>query len=709
MNQAVRAETLLKKFAQSPAFPRHHFAKSLFVMLFAFACFSFSTLSVQGADLENKTIKLTLGFTPNGIPVIEKGVWKKTGLPVFTDNLASNSLYDWIPEKFIPSELAPGDWQISEDASFIRAEASRDLLSGLRITWIVELTKMNSIFRMRMRLENTNTQILGIKWFPTWTANWQMGNQAESIKWWSALSYTPNVKVMGDDGKVNLGSHLHSSDSVFDGETPYWVVSGKDQSTFFALEWCGGWEAKLRATNGTFSFAVRLPQDDTQLQLGAGETIEGPTLWVTPSLAGTEALQRRDWMFQRRVMSRRLYHVPPPAFPLNYNNYYATFSLLDGNFVQRQVDHMNSYGFNNFILDYGWAKNVGDWQADTVKFPANQFEEQLTTEQENGANIGLWTCPHLMTKDSPEETFVAIDDSNTFNKRVDGYLIDLAGSDFTSLLRNHVTDLRTRYQMNWWKYDQFIFFDDTESGLMKNVAAFQNALRTVRLENSDMAIENCMNGGRMINELTALTSQAIWLRDSSATGIEHAQLNVETTLGAVEFLFPWLAYHFTNNFDQMDANDDELTKYYCRSAMAGTWGISSDLSLISDRQRKIIAKEIKYYRQLNEIKLNYLYDVEQPAEGKEAAGITYYDWTQQRAGILLYRWQKTGAFNHHLNLNMIQPNKTYNIYDADTKTETIISGADLLQNGLDVVFNANRLSALLFITPVSEPADEPAN
>jgi alpha-galactosidase len=372
---------------------------------------------------------------------------------------------------------------------------------------------------------------------------------------------------------------------------------------------------------------------------------------------------------------------------------------------------MDSYGFDNFILDFGWAQSVGNWQADTEKFPQTQFEELLAIEQEKGANVGLWTCPHLLAKDSPQDNLAiaSIDNSNIFNRRVDGYLIDLAGSDFTGLLRNHVTDLRLRYQMNWWKYDQFIFFEDTESGLMKNVVAFQDALRAVRRENPDLAIENCMNGGRMINELTALTSQAIWLRDSSDTGLEHAKLNIETTLGVVEFLFPWLAYHFTNNFDQMNSNDDELTKYYCRSAMAGTWGISSDLSAIPDRQRRIILKEIKYYKQLNPLKLNYLYDIEQPAENKSAAGITFYDWKQQRAGLLLYRWNKTGAFTHHLNLRLIKPDKLYKICDVDARTETLVSGGDLLNKGFDVEFAADRLSALIFIEPVSQPVEERLN
>jgi hypothetical protein len=707
MNQA--APTSIKRFARDVGLSRPSVIRSVLIALFTFSCFSLSALPAQGAELQNKILKLTLGFTPNGVPVVEQGVWKKTGQPVFTDTLASDTLDDWVPEKFIPAQLPPIDWQFSEDYNFLRAEARRELLNGLRLVWIVELGRSSSSFRLKMRLENGNTQTLGIKWFPTWNANWQMGNQAERLKWWSALSYLPNEKEVKSDGKVVLGSHLHSSDNVFEGEMPYWVIGGKDQLTFFALEWCGGWEARLRANSGTFSFAVRLPQDDTQLQLAAGETIEGPALWVTPTIAGSEALHRRDWMYQRRVMSRRLYHVPPPAFPLNYNNYYATFSELDGNFIQRQVEAMDGYGFNNFILDFGWSRNVGTWEADTTKFPQNQFEELLALEQEKGANVGLWTCPHLTARESIPGGAAVVDDSNIFNRRVDGYLLDLAGSDFTSLLSNHVTDLRLRYQMNWWKYDQFIFFDDTESGLMKNVVAFQEALRTVRRENPDLAIENCMNGGRMINELTAMTSQAIWLRDSSDTGLEHARLNIETTLGAVEFLFPWLAYHFTNNFDQMDANDDELTRYYCRSAMAGSWGISSDLSAIPERQRRIIFKEIKFYRQLNGLKLNYIYDIEQPGENQAAAGITFYDWKQQRAGLLLYRWDRANAFTHHVNLRLIKPDKTYKICDVDARTETIVRGEDLLQQGLDVAFDAKRLSALIFIEPVSLPDDTQLN
>ena len=705
---SARGKALLKRVKRGINFTCHSFERRFFVALFTFACFSLCAVSANGADLQNKAIKLTLGFTPNGVPVIEQGTWKKTGQAVFTDNLASDTLDDWVPEKFIPAELPPVDWQLSESFTFYRAEATRDMLNGLRLTWVVELARTSAIFRMKIRMENTGNQSLGIKWFPTWNANWQMGEQAEWVKWWGALTYAPTVKDLAGQTKVTLGSHLHSSNGFDEGSNPYWVVGGAEQRTFFALEWCGGWEAKLQSENRTLSFSVRLPPNDTQLQLSPGEVIEGPTLWVTPTIAAEEALHRRDWMYQRRVMSRRLYRVPPPAFPLNYNSYYATFSELSGKFLRRQIDVMDDYGFDNLIYDFGWFEKAGQYDPNASRFQPGEFEELLAAEQEKAIKVGLWSCPHLVAP-SNTDAFALIDQPNTFNRRVEGYLIDLAGSDFTSLLQNHVSDLRTRYQMDWWKYDQFIFYEDTESGVMKNVVAFQDALRTVRRENPTLAIENCMNGGRMINELTALSSQAIWLRDSSENGLEHAKLNIETTLGAVEFLFPWLAYHFTNNFDQMDQNNDELTRYYCRSAMAGTWGISADLSAISESQKRVILKEIKHYKQLNALKLNYLYEIEHTAENKKAASITFYDWKLQRAGLLIYRWKAAGAFTHQLNLKMIHPGKMYKVCDVDAKIDIQVSGEDLRSKGIDVLFGANRLSALLFIEPVSEPAEGEVN
>ena len=234
---------------------------------------------------------------------------------------------------------------------------------------------------------------------------------------------------------------------------------------------------------------------------------------------------------------------------------------------------------------------------------------------------------------------------------------------------------------------------------MKNVVAYQDALRDVRKANPDLSIEGCMNGGRMINELTQLLTQTMWLRDGSHKGLMHARENLEVALGALDFMFPWSVYRFTNNLDEMDPEDQELTRTYCRSAMAGVWGISSDLSRIDPIQQRVIVKEIQRYWQLNEIKQDYLYEVQPPRDGAETAGVTYYSADQRRAGVLLYRWDVEGAFNSKVRFRNLQPATMYQVRDVDLGTKTRISGKNLMKKGVPVLFSADRRSAMLFLDP----------
>ena len=236
---------------------------------------------------------------------------------------------------------------------------------------------------------------------------------------------------------------------------------------------------------------------------------------------------------------------------------------------------------------------------------------------------------------------------------------------------------------------------------MKNVIGLQNALQAVRQANPDLVIENCFNGGRMINEFTLLATQTSWLLDAGVEGVPDAQANISSALQALEFVFPWSALRFTINFDQLNQNDDEMTRLYCRSAMAGTWGISSDLGLISEHQRAVILKELENYRRLNHVKYACLYDLQLPTDNADVAGITYYSSRGLHAGVMLYRWQRAGAFDERVRLTKLKAGMMYKVEDVDTGTEMTVSGADLMSNGVSVAFSSQRQSALLFIEPVT--------
>ncbi len=85
-------------------------AQSLFVLFnnhlkalgFCFLWTMIFAQAANGAELNNDTLRLTLSVTSDGIPIIEKGEWVATGLPVFTNFNTPDGLSAWLPAALIP-------------------------------------------------------------------------------------------------------------------------------------------------------------------------------------------------------------------------------------------------------------------------------------------------------------------------------------------------------------------------------------------------------------------------------------------------------------------------------------------------------------------------------------------------------------------------------------------------------------------------------
>lgn len=649
-------------------------------------------------ELSNDTLRLHLGVTQQGVPVIQEAQWRATGETAFRDLGTPDGLSRWVPDALIPAlgqNPAPA-WSVTEGEDFTTAEATFNLLRKLSITWVVELPKEGQLIRLHIRLTNRGKKTQPVESFPAWAASWSVGGP-QNVRWWQSLSYTPTEQALSPDGKIRLGSKLHSSDDRDGGVDPYWIVRGPNGRIYFGLQWCGGWLARFDGLDDGFAFSALLPSEETQLVLNAGETVDGPVLMVTPVSGTDEAGSRALWMRQRLALAHKLYGGPSPAYPVSYNSWYAIRQSVDDSFLNGQIAAMTPYDFDAFVVDAGWFPR-GRWKPDPAKFSPGEMAQLLASLKGKGVKAGLWSSPQYAI-DSDTVSGLEIEQPTVFSKFFGGYLVDLSTQGFSDFLTRHVQTLRAKYSADYWKYDQALFAEQTHAGAFRNVVGFQNALLAVRKENPDLFIENCQLGGRMINEFTLLLTQTSWLKDAGINGLEHARGNISDALNAIEFVFPWAALRFTNNLETMDPNDDELTRLYCRSAMAGTWGISTDLTRVSDRQRTIILKEIENYRRLNRSKYSCTYDLYQPGDNADSAGVTFYAGRRVRAGALVYRWQRAGEFDQRVAFSKLKPWATYRVIDVDAGTEVSALGADLINNGVTVHFSAERLSALLLIEP----------
>jgi Melibiase len=656
-------------------------------------------LAAHAQELSNGTLGLKLNVTPQGIPVIEEAVWQATGQTVFRDMGTPEGLSAWVPEALIPeAQTKTAVWTITEGDDFTTAEATCELTGKIFVTWIVELPKQGQLLRLHVRLSNGGKKVRAIDSFPAWVANWDVAGQSQWARWWQSLTYNRIEQTLTANNQIRLSSRLYSSDDAESGVNPYWVVGGSDSRIYFGLQWCGGWSANLQSLENVLKFSVTLPSEETQLVLNRGETIEGPVLLVSPMPKSDDSNDRAVWMSQRHSLGQLLYPGPPLSFPLTYNHWYAVRQHVDDIFLARQIDAMSPYSFDAFIIDAGWFAD-GRWKPDQSKFQPGEFVQMLASLKLNGVKPGLWSTPQYVStiNNQPE---LAIEDPPVLSRFFGGYLVDMSQGDFPRYLTDHVQLLRNKYSVDYWKYDQPFFTEQSSAGELRSAISFQNGVQAVRQANPDLTIENCLNGGRMINEFTLLATQTTWLSDLGGSGIPDPRGNISVALSAMDFIFPWAALRFTINLDSIDQNDDEQLRLYCRSAMAGIWGISTDLPNITERQQSILLKEIENYRRLNHLKFSCLYDLQLPDDSADVAGVTFYSRRRFNAGVLLYRWRRDGAFDQRVVLPNLKSSVTYHVVDVDTGTEIIASGSDLISNGMTVPFSAQRLSALLFVEPV---------
>ena len=359
---------------------------------------------------------------------------------------------------------------------------------------------------------------------------------------------------------------------------------------------------------------------------------------------------------------------------------------------------MQPYNFDVFVVDAGWYESVGNWTPNKRLFRKGEFENALKQVRQNGIDVGIWSCPWLITEDNKNQQ---TDTKKTkyYNKFMNACTLDLVETNFSSRLKDHILSLEKQFQLEWWKYDQELFAERPIHGKMKNVIALEKALAEVRNSFPSLNIENCMSGGRMINEFTDQISQSHWIRDGGQTGIEHANSNIREALGSIQLLSPLKVQRWTNRIDEIAEDDSELLKLYCRSAMIGVWGISTDLSKIGNKQSEVILNEIDYYRALSILKKSLVYYILLPCDDSELSGIIYYDNNKTSLALMLFRGNSSGSINHNIKFELLK-NEKYSLYNVDTKEKNILSSENFPNTTYQITLKEGELSALYFLTMI---------
>ncbi|MBD3332897.1 hypothetical protein GF356_08600 [candidate division GN15 bacterium] len=647
--------------------------------------------------LDNGVLQVDLRVSDSGIPYIDTCRFQEGGKLAFAHAGPRLGLKEWLPQTLDAPDMAAtaGCWRLQDDDIAIRASFTRQS-DGLEATWVVELVRNTPLMRVYVHLANRGERDISLDCYPAWMARWAMPGENASLKYWDALTYEPHRIELAEVPSAHLQSRVYSSDrqGTAAGNVPYWQIRNSQGVIYFGIEWCGGWSADIRQVPDGASLRVLLPESETQLVLHPGEKITGPAVHVMPFPGTDEPQARQMWLRSLGQWARRTYGDRPLEYPFIYNHWYSAGRDLSREFLVHQLQALQPYGFDVFVLDDGWFEEVGRWTPAQAKFKPGELEGVFALIREKGIQAGIWSCPWLVHAE-PNDLPPEVDRPPFLRTYMKAYALDLAGYDFTRRLLDHIRNLRSQFGIDWWKYDQELFGETSRHGRMKNVVALQEALAAVRSACPDLAIENCMSGGRMINVFTDSIARIHWIRDGGQTGYAHARSNVQEALGAVDFLGPAKVQRWSNRPNEV--TDEEVLRCYCRSAMIGVWGISANLHKITDAQKQIIQQEAQHYRRLNQYKNSLLYETLLPEENRAVTGVVYYAPGRTEAAVLLFRWHALGTFTHRLKLQYLTPGPAYAAAAAGAQKESELEISP--EHELSVRFSEGQLSALGFVQP----------
>lgn len=660
-------------------------------------------LGAEPFDLQTPELELRLETTSSGLPFIAQVVWRDTGEVAFTAGGPGAGPANWARDSGLTADVnAPASgsaWTVSKDDLFQRAHASWRA-GSIEVISHVDLAGRGRMIRVYTELVNHGAAV-NIPSFPIWMTRVKHP-AAPALRWWEALSYVPRQTRLAGPPSLTLQSRTYSSDARgSDGQVPFWMLLGEGQGLGFGLAWSGGWQATFAASSDGLDLQLSLPPEETQLRLGAGERIVGPALEIVPLRGADEAERRRQWLQERQASAHRRWAMPEPGHPLIYNHWYSAGRDLSREFLIHQLEALQPYGFDVFVLDDGWFEQVGQWTPAPEKFEPGELESFFALVREKDIQAGIWSCPWLVHAE-PNALPPEVDRPPFLRAYMQAYALDLVGYDFTSRLLDHIRSLKAQFGIDWWKYDQELFGQTSRHGKMRNILALQDALAAVRRRYPDLAIENCMSGGRMINAFTDAIARVHWIRDGGRTGYAHARSNVQEAFGAVDFLMPAKVQRWTNRPNEVA--DEEVLRCYCRSAMIGVWGISADLHKVGEAQRKVILSEVKHYRRLNQLKASLRYEIQYPQQNQKLVSIVFYDDAGSAAGVLAFRLHSDGPIEEPLQLQGLARDRGFDVTDADRKVTVRMRGGDLAEAGLPITLAEGELSRIYFLeaAPVEE-------
>lgn len=429
-----------------------------------------------------------------------------------------------------------------------------------------------------------------------------------------------------------------------------------------------------------------------------GESFESPWSFIGLFNGDWDEAGYRTQRFVEQVLAKPM--PEPDKFPYLMFDSWGYGEDINEEKLFQAAKIASELGVEVFTVDLGWAEMIGDWLPDRKKFPRG-LKPLSDYVHSLGMKFGLhWPLvqAHLespVLKQNPDWT-------SSVDHGYFGAVSLCLGHQLVRewLIREGIRIIR-EYGVDWILQDgenmvkvcektththhpEGSNYANSEKGLDEVIAAIQKATPGV-------VWENCEDGGNM------MTYKMVRQYVTSILSDDAQPLTTRQAVYGGTYPFP---PRYSVRYVQ-DPRETEFSTYYMRSYMfGGPLILMQRITDWNEAQKKLVKKELAIYKSIRTLirdsKIIHL--LERP-DGKKNDAIQAYHEGSDRSVIFVYR--SKGRKNHELiRPRGLKPDSFYRVKFQDHPLAIIVSGQDLMRNGIEVLLPTKNSAEIVYIEPL---------
>ena len=460
-----------------------------------------------------------------------------------------------------------------------------------------------------------------------------------------------------------------------------------------------GWEF-----DGQAQGSARYFQQDSTVELGAaiqslvhpvgaGATFTLPGAFIGLFQGGWDEAGFRTQQFSEAVLA-----APAPAgFPYASWDSWGYTDQVDEQTLRQNALIASSLGIELFIVDLGWAREIGDWREDPAKFPSglralSDFVHSL------GMKFGLHFALAEVMADAP----VLQDHPDWTSSQSYDYFgalsLCLSNKPAQDWIVQQAVAMIDNYNLDWMLQDGANMVkkctktththDPRDSNYANSVHGIDAVVSAIRQQRPNVLWENCENGGNMMT--FSMVQRYVTSITNDASGALGARQGV---YGAT--------YPFSPRYADRYMPETPSNTYLTRSYMfGGPWHLMNQLPAMPPDVMTLAAQEIATYKKIrSRIGSGMVYHVTPAPLAGRTDALQSYRAVDDTAIAIVTR-EDTEADYADIKILGLRPEGTYRVHFQDDPRALAMTGKQLSDTGVRVNLPASQSAEIVYVEPM---------